>query len=110
MSKHNGPEFMLNTAIRSIDSKKNIEEAYQLITSSISKKQLCDSQYLDLFYGQLEYVLWKQDVQLLNVIKEKTNAPLKWEEDEENEELMQKCESFYTCHQLSGCGTLVEYT
>ena len=98
MTRHNGPEFMLNTAIRSIDSKKNIEEAYQLITSSISKKQLCDSQYLDLFYGQLEYVLWKQDVQLLNVIKEKTNAPLKWEEDEENEELMQKCELFHTCH------------
>ena len=97
MSKHNGPEFMLNAAIRSIDSKKNIEEAYQLITSSISKNQIWDSQYLSLFYGQLEYVLWKQDMQLLKVIKEKTNAPLKWEEDEENDEVMQIRESFYIC-------------
>ena len=85
---------MLNTAIRNIDSKKNIEEAYQLITSSISKKELCDSQYLGLFYGQLEHVLWKQDVQLLKVIKEKKNAPLQWGEDGENDEVMQKRESF----------------
>ena len=85
---------MLNTAIRNIDSKKNIEEAYQLITSSISKKELWDSQYLGLFYGQLEHALWKQDVQLLKIIKEKKNASLQWEEDEENDEVVQKRESF----------------
>ena len=84
--KRQNPEVLLNIATNLLTTNGNIYEAYQVCTEVISKQPFCDDINFNIFYGQLEYVLWKLEYNNKTKIKSEVDNNRRWGGDEEESE------------------------
>lgn len=75
------PEIYLDIANDLITKKQNLYEAYQTLTSVVSIEPFSSDAYFNLFYGQLEYALWK-----IETSKKDLTVIRKWDDDSDDED------------------------
>ncbi|XP_057309911.1 uncharacterized protein LOC130647921 [Hydractinia symbiolongicarpus] len=75
------PEIYLDIANDLITKNQNLYEAYQTLTAVVSIEPFSSDAYFNLFYGQLEYALWK-----IETSKKDLTIARKWDDDSDNED------------------------
>ena len=85
------PEVVMDYACCLLLKENNVHEAYEVATAVISKPNFCTDIYYNIFYGNLEYVLWKLELKRFTSTSLNERSKKNWgndddDEDEEDEE------------------------
>merc|ERR1711936_658331 len=80
------PEVLMNAISHNIMNNKNLQEAYEMATEGIGHERMANDIYFNIYYGNLEYLLWKLEKERVASSHAYDSSRRNWGNDEEDED------------------------